>query len=1115
MALQHPAPAGFVTTTILIRNLHCASCLSHIQNALGALRLVPLSITADYASHELTVIHSPEHWGNEISRALSEAAFEVVGLRTENEFGRVIYEQHEGRASSGGPAPTLSQRTSTISSHQTTPALLPLYVNNEELNEKHMEHCLSCQNSGEKDLSKDFVVSISEPQHFTATLSIAGMTCAACILSITEGVQQLDFLEDVSVSLLTNSAAVTFAGQKDDISLIIERIEDRGFDCDIENIVEIGGQKANESAERTVMIKIAGLFCDDCPQQIIEALSSSFPGLLTVDKSASLKHPIITVTYCPQQSVISIRDILATIHNLNGQYMATIYHPPTIEERSQAMQRHERQRLLFRLLLSFIVAIPTFMISVVWVSLVPPDNHLRMFFEQRMWSGADTRVEWALFFLATPVMFFAADIFHVRACKEIQALWGRNSKVPILRRFYRFGSMNLLMSAGTSVAYFPSIAVLAVNARETGQRVQTSTYFDAVIFLTMFILAGRYLEAYSKAKTGDAVTLLGNLRPTEALLVRSNPDLNNSSAENQSSLPAANIDNINVDLLEVGDVVRVLHGASPPADGTVVLGVSIFDESSLTGESRPITKKIGDQVFAGTVNIGNPISVQVGGVSGASMLDQIVKVVREGQTKRAPVERVADILTGYFVPVITFIAILTFVIWFGLGQGGILPQSWRDTDTGGWAFWAMQFSIAVFVGACPCGIALAAPTALFVGSGLAAQHGILVKGGGEAFQEASALDVIVFDKSGTLTEGGNPKVTDHVILAASEEEGKIIWAIAQALEESSSHPIAKAIATLSAQQHRTSISQSTIEEQPGRGLRGTFTIHTSSNDSRYEAAIGSEAFISSLDTAIDSSHSDLTSTWKAAGKSIAYLALRPLALSSENESPFKLAALFSTTDPLRPEAFSVLSALRSQGLSIWMITGDNAETAVAVGSQLSIPATNIIANVLPSEKADQLRRLQSTSPKRNGRPGPAIVAMVGDGINDAPALAASDAGIAIGSGSDVAIASAKFVLLSSNLNSLLTLVMLSRAVFRRVKFNFGWALVYNVVLLPIAAGAVYPARGHPRLGPVWASLAMALSSLSVICSSLVLRTRLPIVGFRTFAARTSSEHSADSGRGST
>ena len=478
------------------------------------------------------------------------------------------------------------------------------------------------------------------------------------------------------------------------------------------------------------------------------------------------------------------------------------------------------------------------------------------------------------------------------------------------------------------------------------------------------------------------------------------------------------------------------------------------------------------------------------------MLDQIVKVVREGQTKRAPVERVADILTGYFVPVITLIAISTFVTWFGLGQGGVLPEDWRDIDTGGWAFWALQFAIAVFVGACPCGIALAAPTALFVGSGLAAQHGILVKGGGEAFQEASALDVVVFDKTGTLTEGGNPSVTNHEIMTSSEEETKVIWAIAQALEESSSHPIAKAITALCAAQNRATIANPTIEELPGRGLKGTFTIHTSTKDARYEAAIGSETFISSLGTPMDTYWSNNASTWKATGKSIALLALRPLSLLDEKEAAFKLAAQFATTDPLRPEASSVLSALRKQGLSIWMISGDNATTATAVGYQLGIPATNIIAGVLPSEKADKIRWLQSSAPRCKGKTGRAIVAMVGDGINDSPALTAADAGIAIGSGSDVAISSAKFVLMSSNLHSLLTLITLSRTVFQRVKFNFAWALVYNVVLLPIAAGVIYPAPGHPRLNPVWASLAMAMSSLSVICSSLVMRTGIPVVGFR-------------------
>jgi heavy metal translocating P-type ATPase len=941
-------------------------------------------------------------------------------------------------------------------------------------------------------------VTIPEVKKFTAALSIAGMTCAACILSINEGVQELGFLEDVSVSLLTNSATVTFAGPKDNIGQIVERIEDRGYDCHVESIGEVGGlQEDDEQAERTVMIRIAGMFCDHCPQRVLEALSSSFSGLLAIDKLPSHEDPIIIITYHPQHSIVTIRSILATIHGVSDRFIATTYHPPTIEERSQAMQFRERRRLLLRLLLSFIVAIPTFLISVVWTSLVPSTNRVRIFFQQKMWAGTDTRAEWALFFLATPVMFLAADVFHVRAIKEIRALWGRNSKVPILRRFYRFGSMNLLMSAGTSVAYFPSIAVLALDSRKTGQpNGQISTYFDSVVFLTMFILIGRYLEAYSKAKAGDAVTMLGKLRPTEALLVRSDPDSEDASEDSQSPLPTTSFEKINVDLLEVGDMVRVLRGASPPADGIVVLGDSTFDESSLTGESRPITKNAGDQVFAGTFNTDKPISVRVTEISGASMLDQIVKVVREGQTKRAPVERVADILTGYFVPVITLIAISTFVIWFGLGQGGVLPESWRDVDTGGWAFWALQFAIAVFVGACPCGIALAAPTALFVGSGLAAQHGILVKGGGEAFQEASALDVIVFDKTGTLTEGGNPSVTNHDIMASSEEERKVIWAIAQALEESSSHPIARAIAALCAEQNRVTIINSTIEELPGCGLKGVFTIRTSANDIRYEAAIGSEAFISLLGTPIDAHWSNTASTWKSAGESIALLALRPLSLSDGKEAAFKLAAQFATTDPLRPEASSVLSALREQGLSTWMISGDNTATAMAVGYQLGIPATNIIAGVLPSEKADKIRWLQSSAPKRNGKTGRAIVAMVGDGINDSPALIAADAGIAIGSGSDVAISSAKFVLVSSNLRSLLTLITLSRTVFQRVKFNFVWALVYNVVLLPIAAGIIYPVHGHPRLNPVWASLAMAMSSLSVVCSSLIMRTGIPMVGFR-------------------
>lgn len=881
----------------------------------------------------------------------------------------------------------------------------------------------------------------------------------------------------VGINLLTNSATVTFTKPKDNIAEIVERIEDRGYDCHVESIIEAGQQQEiKRPIERTIMIRIAGMFCDRCPQRVVEPLSLSFQGRLAIDTSLSYNDPFITITYRPQPGIITVRSILATIHCVSDQLRATIYHPPTIEERSHSMQLRERRRLLLRLLLSFIIAFPTFLISV------------------NMWTGSDTRGEWALFFLATPVMFLAADVFHVRAIKEIRALWSPNSKVPVLRRFYRFGSMNLLMSAGTSIAYFPSIAVLALDSRKVGQRNRRlSTYFDAVVFLTMFILAGRYLEAYSKSKTGDAVSVLGKLRPTKASLVSSNLESENS----ESLLSNTNGEVTNVDLLEVGDVVRVLHGESSPADGTIVLGDSTFDESSLTGESRPITKNTGDQVFAGIINIGKPVNVRVTEVSGASMLDQIVKVVREGQTKRAPVETVADVLTRYFVPVITLIAVSTFVIWYGLGQGGVLPETWLDVDTGGWLFWALQFAIAVFVGACTCGIALAAPTALFVGSGLAARHGILVKGGGEAFQEASDLDVVVFDKTGTLTEGGNSSVTDYNIIAPGEEETKVIWAIAQALEESSSHPIANGIAALCKEQNRITIAESTIEELPGRGLKGTFVIHTSANHTRYEAAIGSETFISSLGTPITTNQSNITLIWKTTGRSVALLALRPLSLSDREQATFELAAQFATTDSLRPEAASVLSALREQGLSTWMISGDNVTTVIAVGRQLGIPTSNVIAGVLPSEKATRIRWLQDSAPKRNGKAGRAVVAMVGDGISDSPALTAADAGIAIGSGSDVAVSSAKFVLMSSNLHSLLTLITLSSTVFRRVKFNFAWALVYNVVLVPIAAGVIYPLHGHPRLNPVWASLAMASSSLSVISSSLIMRTGIPLIGFET------------------
>ncbi|KAI9831558.1 MAG: hypothetical protein M1819_004788 [Sarea resinae] len=940
---------------------------------------------------------------------------------------------------------------------------------------------------------------------FMATLSIKGMTCASCAGAIAQTIKELSYVRSVNIALLTNSGIVEFE-RRENVDAIAEKVEDLGYECKVEEIKSLDLGDLSEDPQRTTMIAVDGMFCQHCPPRLSEALRSTYGGNVTIAKPPTLKDPIMKITYTPHPPDFTVRNIISTLSSVSDPFSATVYHPPSIEERSRAVQLHEQHRLLIRLVLSIVFAIPTFLVGVVWMDLVSSSNSVRKFFDKPIWSGSVTRSQWALFILATPVMFFAADVFHIRAIKEIRALWRPGSKVPILRRFYRFGSMNLLMSAGTSVAYFSSLAILIVGATTSGnKRVSTSTYFDSVVFLTMFILMGRFLEAYSKAKTGDAVGLLGKLRPSEALLVSSNSRTGSSESQDTAKNPSSTtIQTIPVDLLEVSDRVLVPHGTSPPADGIVVIGQTQFNESSLTGESRPVPKPIGEKVFAGSINIGNPVTVKVTEIGGTSMLDQIVAVVREGQTKRAPVERVADVLTGYFVPVITLLAILTFVIWLALGQSGTLPRDYLDVDTGGWAFWALEFAIAVFVVACPCGIGLAAPTALFVGSGLAAKYGILVKGGGEAFQEASKLDAVVFDKTGTLTEGLGVKVTDEEILVEAED-AKVVWAIARSLEESSGHPIAQAVVDYCETKEKVIIDSADIEEIPGCGLRGSFQL----NNVQYEGYIGNEPFInrlSGIETETNYWATSRLSAWKSQGKSVVLVAIRKQDSSAiRDDTPFTLSAILATADPLRPSATPVIRRLQQMGIAVYLLSGDNVTTATAVGSSVGIKPENVIAGVLPHEKAEVIRQLQRGSLNLSRAPSvpgsemhtqTKTVAMVGDGINDAPALAAATISIAIGSGSDIALSSASFILLTSNLSSLLTLLSLSRTVFRRVKFNFAWALLYNTLMIPLAAGVIYPARGHPKVGPVWASLAMAASSVSVVASSLALRIKWRGIGFR-------------------
>ncbi|KAL4962335.1 putative copper resistance-associated P-type ATPase [Aspergillus stella-maris] len=1209
-------------STFFVSNVHCSSCVAYINQVLSKVPEVSKSgIDVSIFTHEVHVVHSRRTDPLYLAKVLTHAAFEVHHVTTRTPTGAIVAD-HDTDTRSPRDSILLATGQSLVAGRREK--------------QKHLANCDVCRNEeaeweveavDEKSQhllsapgpvpQSETIMTIDEKpasseEKWNAQMSIGGMSCASCSNSIENEISQLEYVDKITVTLLSNSGTVTFSGPRSNADEIVEHIEDMGFEASLDEVnpvavkpleestsyiaeVAIGGmtcgacsgtvnealnelpfvihavvnlmkhnaqvelddqangqlivekiedlgfdaslvsivpktvEKNSSIEKRTVSFRVEGMFCHHCPDRVLNSLKG-IPGL-ELGGSFSDKNPIIKITYMPSAPSLTVRTIREKIENAHDAFKVTVYRPPSVEDRSREMQHHERRRLLSRFLFVLAAAIPEFIIGIVFMSLVPSDNSVRQYLEQAMWSGSVTRMEWALFIMTTPVMFYGTDVFHVRAAKEIITLWRPGSRVPLLRRFFRFGSMNLLISAGTLVAYVSSVAILIMDAvTKATHSMHSTTYFDTVVFLTLFILAGRYMEAYSKGKAGDAVASLGNLRPSEALLV-----LNDNGSD------AAESQRVSVDLLEVGDTVRVPHGASPPADGKVTgSGTYQFNESSLTGESKPVNKVSGDQVYTGSVNVGQPVEFEITAIGGSSMLDQIIAVVREGQSKRAPLERVADVLVSHFVPVITLIAILTFVVWVSLGVSGTLPDDYLDVNRGGWVFWALEFAIAVFVVACPCGLALAAPTALFVGGGLAARYGILVKGGGEAFQEASRLSAIVFDKTGTLTEGDGLQVSDHETLVKDSDKLQVAWAVARKLEESSNHPIAQAIHEFCKAQPAASIISSDIEEKPGMGMQGTFTISVSGSTRKFEAAIGNQRqyqALSSPDQNQDHYYLNTTlSKYQSTGRSTAILCLRelrnttasekqldlekplPVPEEEEEEDNFTPALIFAISDKIRPDAVSVISALQSRKIDVFMCTGDNEITAHAVAAQLGIPRTNVLANTLPAGKADFIRQVQSgqhvprlLQPSQREQQDPnrrAIVAFVGDGVNDSPALTASDVSIAMASGSDVAMNSASFILLNSELSTILNLALLSRKVINRIKMNFCWAVVYNACLIPVAAGVFYPiVSGHKqemkmsgdgsgmvsvsinehwRLSPVWAALAMALSSVSVVCSSLLL-----------------------------
>ncbi len=596
---------------------------------------------------------------------------------------------------------------------------------------------------------------------------------------------------------------------------------------------------------------------------------------------------------------------------------------------------------------------------------------------------------YVLLFLATPVQFWAGWGFY-------QATWSGLKN--------RSAGMDTLIAIGTSAAYGFSALTTLFSKELSSLGFPLVTYFDTAAVIVTLILLGRYFEAQAKAHTSDAIKKLLHLQAKTARVIRKGKEID-----------------VPIDQVRVGDTIRVRPGEKIPVDGKIIEGISSIDESMVTGESLPVDKKKGDLVIGATINKTGTFLFLATKVGDETMLARIVKMVAEAQSSRAPIQRLADTVSGYFVPIVLMLAVGTFILWF-------------DAGTFSQAFTNM---IAVLIIACPCALGLATPTAIMVGTGRGAEHGILIKDA-SSLEIANKIKVAVFDKTGTLTNG-KPVVTDV--------QPSSVLPLAAALEQGSEHSLAEAILTKAKEGRLTIRKVSGFKAIPGQGISGVIG--------------GKEYFFGKP----AKEYADL----EKQGKTV-----------MELTSGGKSLGVIAVADTLKTDAKEMVSALTRIGVTVWMITGDNQRTAKAVAKLAGI--TNVLSGVLPDQKADKIRELRIAN-----RKSPAVIAFGGDGINDAPALASADVGIAMGTGTDVAIESAGITLLNKNLISVVSAIRLSKATLSVIRQNLFWAFGYNVILIPVAMGILYPVMGV-FLNPAIAAFAMAASSISVVGNSLRLKS---------------------------
>ena len=911
----------------------------------------------------------------------------------------------------------------------------------------------------------------------TTTVAIEGMTCGACTSAVEGGFKDLPGLVQFNISLLAERAIILHDPQVLSVAQILEIIDDRGFDASLVSSVEEGVQTSRSAS--SIQLKIFGLHSPESAADL-QATLQNIPGVSSANVNFNTTRA--TITHAP--ATIGLRAIVEAVETagFNALVAESDDNNAQLESLAKTKEIQEWHRA-FRTSLTF--AVPVFLISMLFPMFIKPLDFgsIPLIFIPGLWLG-----DVICLVLTIPVQFGIGRRFYISAFKSIK---------------HGSPTMDVLVVLGTSAAFFFSCAAMVVSIL-TPPHSRPATTFDTSTMLISFIVLGRFLENRAKGQTSKALSRLMSLAPPMATIYAdpiaaakaaeswdAKADLDEKKAtldEKESTGLSVEERTIPTELIEVGDIVILRPGDKIPADGIVTRGESYVNESMVTGEAMPVNKTPGAPLIAGTVNNAGRLDFKVTRAGRDTQLSQIVRLVQEAQTSRAPIQRMADLVAGYFVPIIITLGLATFIGWMVLSH--IMPDPpkiFLKEASGGRLMVCVKLCIAVIVFACPCALGLATPTAVMVGTGVGAEQGILVKGGA-ALETATKIQHVILDKTGTITMG-KMSVSQYAIAErwqAHPQRVALWWTLVGLAEASSEHPIAKAILNGAKEKlglgTEAQIDGTTgdFESTVGKGIAVAIEPGPSFDRQRYQLLVGNAVFLRNRNINVPASAEDeyddvavKTTKGASSSKTAQNAGLTTIHVAIDEE----YAGSIGLSDTLKPSARAAIAALHRMGIRTSLVTGDQKATALHVAALVGIPAENVFAGVLPDGKKSIVADFQ-----KQGQ----IVAMVGDGINDSPALATADVGISLSSGTDVAMDAADIVLMRpTHLLDIPAALHLSRTIFRRIKLNLLLSCIYNAVGLPVAMGFLLP--WGITLPPIAAGAAMACSSVTVVLSSLLLK----------------------------